>query len=99
MIARIIDIEKQSAARIEEARTASQKKVEARRRALQEEKERERAKITEKENARFANAVQQLTKQTEESSQAEMRDYETIFQDDAKIAAVKEKIISILLGR
>ncbi len=99
VITRIIDIEKESADRIEEARTACRKNIEARRRALQEEKERDLAQITAQENARLADAVQKLNKQTEESSEAEIRDFETIFQDDAKIAAIKEKIVSLLLGQ
>ncbi len=97
VITRIIDIEKRSAARIEEARTACHNNIDARRRALEEEKERAHAQISAQENTRLTQAVQELNKKTEEASQAELRDFETIFQDDSKIAAVKEKIISILL--
>lgn len=99
LITRIIDIEKQSAARIEEARTASRNNIEARWRALEEEKERRHAQITAQENARLAQALQEMNKETEDASRAEMRDFESIFRDQSKIAAIKEKITVILLTR
>ncbi len=97
VITRIMEIEKQAALDIEQAKAEYRNKIDAQRRTLEQDKEREHALINDKENARLTGAVRELNKQTEEASQAEMRDYENIFRDRAKIDAIKEKIAEIIL--
>ena len=98
VIARILDIEKQSATDIARAEEACRNRIEAHRRALEEEKARAHALIIAKENTRLAEVLQALSKQTEKESRAAGEDYERLFQDPARVDAIKEKIVAILLA-
>lgn len=98
VVARIMEIERQAASKVEQAETASRERVEAHLRSLEEEKERTHALIIAKENTRLKQAVAEFNKQTEEASLAAAREYETLFQDPAKVKEIKEKIVAILLG-
>lgn len=97
VVNRIIEIERESALRIEQAHEASENKIEAHRRALAEKKEQAQAHIISDENTRLTEALRALNQQIEEASLAASRDYEGRFQNSAKIDAVKEKIVAILL--
>lgn len=98
MIARIMEIEKQAALEIEQAEDASRKNIEERRRALEEEKQRALASIVTEENARFVQAVEAIHRQTTSSSPDADRQFESLFRDPAKINAIKEKIVAVLLS-
>lgn len=98
VITRIMEIEKQSAMDIERAEEACRNRIEGHRRALEEEKERAHALIITKENTRLAEVLQALNKQTEEESRAAGEDHERLFQDPARVDAIKEKIAAILLA-
>lgn len=97
VISRIIEIEKQSALDIERSEDASRKNIEAHRRSLEEEKERAHNLIITSENNRLTQTLQTLNKQTGEASLAAGKDYESLFQNPAKVDAIKEKIVAILL--
>lgn len=97
VITRIMEIEKKSASDIERAENSCRENIDTLRRALEEEKERTHALIIARENTRLKQALAEFSKQKEEASLAASREYETLFQDPAKVKAVKEKIIAILL--
>lgn len=98
IITRVMKIEKQSSLDIERAEDACRKNIEKHRLALEQEKERVQSLIAARENERLAQALQDLKKQTEEALLTTGRDYEILFQDSAKINAIKEKIIAILIA-
>lgn len=98
VVTRIIEIESESAHAIEQAKVDSRKKIEEHRRALAEKKEQAHANIISTENNRLTEALRIINQQTSEASLAAGKDYESRFQNPAKIDAVKEKIVAILLA-
>jgi len=99
VIARIVEIEKQFAADVEQAELKSAKKIEAHQRLLEEKKIRERTQITAAENSRLTRTVEEAKNQIEATSAAFRKDSENLFQKSALNEAIKEDIISILLER
>jgi hypothetical protein len=97
VIARIIEIERESTLDIERAEGASRENIEAHRRTLEEEKERTHALIITTEKSRLTQAVLEAKRKTEATSAALQRDRESIFQDPLLNETIKEDIISILL--
>ncbi|MEN6464717.1 MAG: hypothetical protein ABFD62_06010 [Syntrophaceae bacterium] len=98
VITRIMEIEKHSALEIELAENTCKKNIDALIRNLEEQKKTLQELIVKKENARLAQALQALKKKVDEESLAAGKAYETLLQDPAKIAAIEEKIVSILLS-
>lgn len=98
VITRIVSIERQCSARVEQARQDYSKNIESRRRSLEEQKTRAFAQITVSENLRLTGAMEEAGKQTGDASLAFQRDCEVPFQNPALAEAVREDIISILLG-
>ncbi len=98
VITRIVAIERQCSAEVEQARQNYTKNIESRRRSLEEEKTRAFAQITASENLRLTRAIEEAQKKTGEASSAFQRDCESPFQNPALVEAVREDIISILLG-
>ncbi len=98
VVTRIVAIERQCSAEVEQARQNYSKNIESRRRSLEEEKSRALAQITASENLRLARAIEEAQKKTGEASAAFQRDCEIPFQNPALIEAVREDIISILFG-
>lgn len=97
IINRILELEKQSAMEIEQAENTYKKNIDALLVALEEKKEQVQELIITKENARLTQAIQEFNKKSGDESLAALKDYETLFQDPAKVIAIKEKIASILL--
>ncbi len=98
LITRIVEIEKNSALDIERAQSASRRNIEEHRLALEEEKKRTHLLITSTENSRLTDALQALKKQNDEALLTAVNDYEISLQDPAKVEAVKEKIVAIILA-
>jgi len=99
VITRIVEIERQCSADIEQARLEYGKNVETHRRSLEEKKTREHAQIVSEESARQAQAVEDAKRQIEAVNASFRRDREGLFQDPVLNKAIKEDIISILLQR
>lgn len=98
VITRIMEIEKRSAADVERAKEAYEKNIEAHRRALEEEKEREQLLIIARENDRLTEDLWKLNEQVDAAYLAARKDYESLFQDPARVDAIKEKCVDILLA-
>ena len=97
VIARIVDIERQCSADIEEARIASEKKIADHKRLLEEKKDRECAQIISAENTRLTKSVEEAKRQIEDSSAAIRSDRDKLFHDPVLNERIKQDIISILL--
>lgn len=97
VIARIVDIERQCSADIEEARIASEKKIADHKRMIEEKKARERAGMISAENTRLTKSVEEAKKQIEDSSAAIRSDRDKLFHDPVLNERIKQDIISILL--
>jgi hypothetical protein len=98
VITRIMEIEKSSAMEIKQAEQTSKKNVEALELGLEGLRQQLEERILTEENARLTKALQELDRKLEEASLAAGREYESLFLDPAKTAAVKEKIAAILLA-
>jgi hypothetical protein len=98
VITRIVEIERQCAADVEQAELESAKKIEAHQRLLEEKILRDRTLITSAENSRLTRAVEEARKQIEAASAAFRKDIENLYQNPILIEAIKKDIISILLG-
>jgi hypothetical protein len=99
VITRIIEIEKQSSLKVEQAEEACKRNIEAHRLTLEQKKESTHAEITSEENSRLIQALDALKKRTDEASAESVRDYERRFQNQALIDAIKKKIMEILLKK
>jgi hypothetical protein len=97
VITRIVEIERQCSADVEQAQLEYGKKIEARKRILEEKKNEECARITLAENTRLTQTVEEAKKQTAAASAAFKKDDESRLQDQLLNEAIKEDIISILL--
>lgn len=97
VIARIIEIEKQSAINIERAEAAYHKNIEAHRNALGQKKEKAHAEIISAENTRCTEALEELKKQLKKASLTSEKDFESRFNDLALVDAIKKRIVAILL--
>ena len=97
VVARIIEIERESTQDIERAEEASRQKIEAHRLALEKEQEQAHANIISTENNRLAQAILEAKRQTEAASVAFQRDCEHPFHDPVLTETIKEDMISILL--
>ncbi|MGV8073542.1 MAG: hypothetical protein AB2L11_03120 [Syntrophobacteraceae bacterium] len=98
-IARIVEVERQCSADVEQAELEYRKNLEAHKRLLEEKKTRERTRIVAKEKTRLTQAVEEAKNQTEAASAALRRDIEDLFHNPALNEAIKKEIISILLMR
>lgn len=99
VITRIMEVERQCAADIEQAEAQYAKRIEEHKRILEEKKTKEYARITAAENIRLAQAVEREKKQAEDATAVLQRDGENRLQDPVMKEAIKEDIISILLER
>jgi len=97
VITRIVEIEKQCSADVEQARLEYGKTIEAHKRVLDEKKAKERARIISIENARLTQAVENAKREVEADSAAVRRENDRLFEDHVLRGAIKEDIISILL--
>jgi len=98
VITRIVDIEKQCSADVEAAQFEYVKNIEAHKRLLEEKKSREHAEILSRENTRQSKAVEEAKRKIEVTSADFVADIENLFQNQALNEAIKEDIVSILLG-
>ncbi len=97
VITRIVEIERQCSADVEEVQLEYGKSIEAHKRILEEKKTKERAQIISVENTRLTQAVEEAKRQTAAVSADLRRDSESRLQDPVLNEAIKEDIISILL--
>ena len=97
VITRIVEIERQCSADVEQARLEYGKTIEAHKRVLEEKKAKERARIISIENTRLTQAVEDAKVQTEAASAAVWKENDRLFEDHVLRGAIKEDIISILL--
>lgn len=97
LIARIVEIEKKSAAGVRVAESQYDERIDALRRSLDEEMTRKREQILSEANSRFAAAVEQAKKLADADTALMKSESERFFQNPALIEEIKEAIISILL--
>jgi hypothetical protein len=97
VITRIIEIEKQSATKVSQAEETCHRNIETHRLTLEQKKESTHADIISEENSRLTQALEAFKKRTEEASLTSGRDYESRFHNPELVAAIKEKIITLLL--
>jgi len=81
VITRIVDIERQCSAAIEEAQLEYEKKIEAHKRLLEEKKSEESARIISAQKDRLTQAVETAKKQIEAASAAFINNNANLFQD------------------
>jgi hypothetical protein len=98
VITRIVEIEKQCSADVEQARLEYEKNVEAHKRVLEEKKTNERARIISIEKTRLTKAVEEAKEKTEAATAAVLKQSESRLHDPALSEAIKKDIISILLA-
>jgi len=98
MITRIVEIERQCSADIEQARLEYAKNIAAHQIHLEEKKASEFSRITTEENTRLTQTIIEAKKQIEAASAAFRRDSESLFQNPDLNEAIKKDMISILLG-
>ena len=97
MITRIVAIERQCSADVEQVRQEYANNIESRKQSLEDQKTRAFAQITAAEKLRLTKAMEEAKRQTEEASLAFQRDCEIPFQNQALAQTIQEEIISILL--
>jgi hypothetical protein len=97
VITRIVEIERQCSADVEQVRLEYGKNIETHKRILEEKKMKERAQIISVENTRLTQAVEEAKRQIEAAHDSFRRDNEGLFQDPVLNEAIKEDIISVLL--
>jgi len=99
VITRIMEIERQCAADIEQAEAEHVRIIKEYKRILEEKKTKEHARIISAESSRLTQALEKAKEQTETVSAALRRDSESGLRDPVLKGAIKEDIISILLTR
>lgn len=97
VIARIVEIERQCSAQVEQARLEYTENIKNHKRILEEKKNGEFARIISDEKARLTKAVEEAKKQNALDYATLRQDNERVFQDKSLQEAVKEDIMSILL--
>jgi hypothetical protein len=97
VITRIVEIERQCSADVEQAERDYENRIDSHKRILEEKKSQEQTLIKSSENTRLAQAVEEAKKKTESSSSAFRKESERLIQDPVLKEAIKEDIISILL--
>jgi len=97
VITRIVEIERQCSADVEQARFEYGKTIEAHKRVLEEKKVTERARIISIENTRLTQAVEDAKREIEAASDAVRREHDRLFENHVLKGAIQEDIISILL--
>lgn len=98
VITRIVEIEKQCSADVEQARLEYGKNIEAHKRVLEEAKSSERSRIILAENTRLTQAVEDAKKRTEAALTEVLKEEERRLIDPALGEAIKKDVISILLA-
>ncbi|MGC9194020.1 MAG: hypothetical protein ACP5IL_01035 [Syntrophobacteraceae bacterium] len=99
VVARIMEIERQCRAEVEQAELECAKRIDAYKRLLEEKRVAEHTRILSSENSRLTQALEEAKKRAEAASLAFRMDSETLFNDPALKKKAKRKIISILLGK
>jgi len=96
VITRIVAIERQCSADVEQVRQEYEKNLESRKQSLVDQKTGAFAQITAAEKLRLTKAMEKAKKQNDEASLAFQRDCEIPFQNQVLAKTIKEEIISIL---
>jgi len=97
VVTRIIEIERQCAAAVEQNERDSAGRIEEHKRALEEEKALRRDQILSTENSRRIQTIAEAKRKSETVSAASKHDRESLFQDSSLNKAIQEDILSILL--
>jgi len=97
VITRIVAIERQCSADVEQVRQEYAKNIESRKQSLEDQKTRAFAQITAEEKLRLTKAMEEAKRQIEQASLAFQRDCEIPFQNQVLAQTIQEEIISILL--
>jgi hypothetical protein len=98
VITRIVEIERQCSADVEQVQRDSARNIEIRKRLLDEEAARERERIAEAENAGVAEALAEAKKLSEAAFSAARTDSDRVFEDPLLQEAVRKEILAILLA-
>ena len=97
VITRIVAIERQCSADVEQAEEACAKRIETHKRILEEKKTTQLTQIIAAENTRMTQAVEDAKRHIEAASAAFRGDCESLLQNPVLNEAIKEDITSILL--
>ena len=98
VITRIVEIERQCSADIENSQRDSKNKIEAHRQFLEDKKNKERDQIIFEENARLSRAVEETASKIKAEFVVSEKENEILFQDPVLNEQIRENIISILLA-
>ncbi|MBP7342975.1 MAG: hypothetical protein PHG54_14390 [Smithellaceae bacterium] len=98
VITRVVEIERQCSADVEQAERESARNIEIRRRLLEEEAARERERIRNAENAGVAEAVEEAKKLSGAASAAARTESDRLFEDPVLREAIRKEILAILLA-
>ncbi|MBN2466756.1 MAG: hypothetical protein JXD19_01280 [Deltaproteobacteria bacterium] len=99
VITRVVETEKQCSGEVEKAEQEYREKIEAHKNAIEKRKEKKFALIISAGNEKLEQALQEGTKQTEAASLAARKVHEGLYRNTEFKEAIKEKVVSILLGR
>jgi hypothetical protein len=98
VITRVVEIERQCSAEVEQVRRDSARTIEARRLLLDEEAARERERIAAAENAGVAEALAEAKKISAAVFSEARTDSDRLFEDPLLKEAVRREILAILLA-
>ena len=98
VITRIVEIERQCSADVENVQRESRNRIEAHRQFLEDEKKMEQDQIISMESARLAGAVEETAAKIKTEFEASEKESDILFQDPVLQERIRENIISILLA-
>ena len=98
VITRIVEIERQCSADVENVQRESKNRIEAHKQFLEDEKKREQDQIMSREKTRLAMVVEETAVKIKAEFEASEKENEIVFQDPVLQERIRENIISILLA-
>lgn len=98
VVTRIIEIERRCAAAVEQAEQDSARRIDERKRVLEEEKAAMRKQILAAENSRQIQTIEEAKRKVAAALTALKSERESLFQTPSLNEAVREDMLSILLG-
>lgn len=98
VVARIVEVERQSAAGVEQAEQASRERIEAHQRLLAEKKEHAVQEIVAENQARVEKALSEARARIDDDNRQFGREQERLLQDPARLSEIKAAIVELLLA-
>jgi len=98
IIKKIIEVERACSEDIENAALEYKKKIETLRYELENKKAQEKAEILERNKKRFRSAVEEANEHVKKELNEIHKEKDMLIQDKELCKAIKERIVSIVLG-